>query len=127
MFCPSNHFQNTFYKWLTSDNFDDFISILFLLAGGKIDPLRALREEDPALIAKEEMRQVQDYFQDCEAQLNKVKAQKNSFQPGVWNCGTVLLGIKGSDPKRVQCGTSFQYLFNIFSISRLHDGLFPPL
>ena len=64
-------------------------------AGGKIDPLRALREEDPALIAKEEMRQVQDYFQDAEAQLNKVKAQKNSFQSGVWNCGTVLLGNVG--------------------------------
>ena len=65
---------------------------VFLIAGGKIDPLRALREEDPALIAKEEMRQVQDYFQDCESQLNKVKVQKNTYQPGVWNCGTVLLG-----------------------------------
>ena len=61
-------------------------------AGAKIDPLRALREEDPALLAKEEMRQVQDYFQDCESQLSKVKVQKNTYQPGVWNCGTVLLG-----------------------------------
>jgi len=67
-------------------------------AGAKIDPLRALREEDPALLAKEEMRQVQDYFQDCESQLSKVKVQKNTFQPGVWNCGTVLLGGLGKDP-----------------------------
>ncbi|XP_041374229.1 coiled-coil domain-containing protein 87-like [Gigantopelta aegis] len=88
-----------YMKYLSTQE-TDFLAVLFHFydSDDDEDEDEGSRTRPGATHSKTKSLKTTTHQRELEAKLNELKAQKNEYKEGYWNCNTVLIGGLGKDP-----------------------------